>query len=61
MAKTMGIIAVPMGIIVGVAFFYFWMSMVGSPHVVETAIGTVISFVAVFFAYWKLAKLGKST
>ena len=52
MAKLLGIIA-------GLAVFGFWMSIVGNPHVVETAIGLIIGVGVGVWIYKQLAKIGK--
>ena len=48
------------GIIVGLAVFGFWMSIVGNPHVVETVLGVVIGLVAGFFTTRTIGRAIKS-
>lgn len=44
-------------LIVALAIFGSWMSVVGNPHVVETVIGVVISVIAGFWSYFFLRRL----
>lgn len=46
-----------LGLIVGLAVFGFWMSIVGNPHVVETVIGLLLSVIAGFWSFFALRKL----
>lgn len=39
-------LAVPTGVIAGLAVFALWMSIVGTPHVVETLLGVLIATIA---------------
>lgn len=44
-------------IIVGLAIFGFWMSIVGNPHVVETVIGVILGIVSGVFCFNELNKM----
>jgi hypothetical protein len=44
-----------LGVTVAIGIFVGFMSLVGSPHVNETAMGLVISIVAGFATYMKLS------
>ena len=41
------------GVVVALAVFSVWMSVVGNPHVVETVIGLVLAAVAGVWAFRK--------
>lgn len=45
------------GLIVGLAVFGLWMSIVGNPHVVETVIGLVLGIIAGIWSYRALGRL----
>ena len=43
-------------LVVALAIFGGWMSIVGNPHVVETVIGLVLAFASGFWIYRTLSK-----
>jgi hypothetical protein len=43
-----------LGIIVGLAVFGSWMSIVGNPHVVETVMGVIFGLIAGVWVYRKI-------
>lgn len=47
------------GIIVGLAVFATWVSVVGNPHVVETVIGLLLGLAAGFWAYFSVRRYAK--
>ena len=51
-------IDVLLGLVSGLLFFGFWMSIVGNPHVVETAIGL---FIAAGIGVWVYRKTKSKT
>lgn len=46
------------GLVVALAVFGIWMSIVGNPHVVETVIGLVLAIIAGVWAYRVCRRLG---
>lgn len=42
-----------LGLIVALAIFSAWLSVVGNPHVVETVIGLVLAVIAGFWIFFK--------
>lgn len=50
-----------MGWAVGMAVFIAWISMVGNPHVVETAIGLGLAVAAGFWTYFKMSPKSPET
>lgn len=44
------------GWVVGMGVFIVWISLVGNPHVVETAIGLIMGVAAGYWAYRKLRR-----
>ena len=46
-------ISVLFALVAGLLFFGIWMSIVGNPHVVETAIGLLIAAALGFWVYRK--------
>ena len=48
-------------LVVALAIFGGWMSIVGNPHVVETVIGLVLAFGSGFWVYRALSKSRKDS
>lgn len=44
------------GLIVGLAVFATWLSIVGNPHVVETVIGLVLGFGVGLWVHFKVRR-----
>jgi len=44
-------------VVSGIVVFIVWMKLVGNPHVIETVIGLVISFIIGGFVLSRLKKL----
>lgn len=45
-----------LGLLTAVVVFISWMSLVGSPHVIETVIGLVIAMIVGLFVYFKVRR-----
>ena len=60
MKKYLGTVAGLVGLIVGLAVFLGWLSVVGNPHVVETVIGLVLGVVAGVWSYVRLRRFAHS-
>ena len=42
---------------IGLLSFGFWMSIIGSPHYIETCIGVILGIVAGVFSYKEIPKI----
>ena len=49
--------ALPISLIIGIGTIWFWLTLVGNPHVIETILGVAFGSISGGYTYFRLRKL----